>query len=57
MLLLLAPIVYWFFLVFGEAVAKFVESLASLSRQERSSIEEKLLPQEARILLCHTYPF
>jgi hypothetical protein len=42
------------FLVFGEAVAKFVESLPNRSRHERSSIEEEPLPQEARILLGHT---
>ncbi len=36
------------FLVFGEAVTKFVDSLASLSRQERSSIKKEPLPQEAK---------
>jgi hypothetical protein len=32
------------FLVFGEAVAKYVESLASWSKEERSSIEEEPSP-------------
>jgi len=36
------------FLAFGEAVAKFVDRLASPGRRERSRIQEEPLPQEAK---------
>ena len=46
--------VIWLFLVFGEAVAKFVDSLPSLSRQERFKHRGGAVAARGEILPCHT---